>query len=101
MTSARPNTFGPLSRLRLSGHNHRSIGYNQFIMATDDLPTDNPPPRRRPRSRLRNIALGMVLGSLAVIIGTVAFLILSRTKHLPPITFDSLNAAVERWNANG
>jgi hypothetical protein len=58
------------------------------------------PPRRRP-SRLRNIGLGLVLGSFAGIVLSLVVLAVARRERLPQIGFADLNAATERWAANG
>ena len=43
----------------------------------------------------------MVLGSLVAIVGLIIIAIATRGKELPPITFELLDAAVQRWSANG
>jgi hypothetical protein len=59
----------------------------------------DPPPKRR--SKLRNLAVGMVLGSAIAILGIVAVLYLSRGQQLPGITFEILDAAVRQWSDAG
>jgi len=62
---------------------------------------DSEQPRRRPM-RLRTIALAIVLGAIlgvGVAIGVLAMVL--RGEQLPQVTFETLNAAAERWTKNG
>jgi hypothetical protein len=68
-------------------------------MQNADPPPSEPTVRRRP-SRLRNYAIGIVLGSLLAIVGLIVIAIATRGKELPPITFELLDAAASRWSAN-
>jgi hypothetical protein len=58
-----------------------------------------PLPRRS--GRLQRIALGLVLGSLLGLAAAAAVLAIARRDPLPPFGFDELNAAAQRWEANG
>lgn len=60
--------------------------------------TEKPPKRR---SKLRNFAIGMILGSGLAILGIVAALYLTSGPQLPPITFEILDDAVKRWSDAG
>jgi len=62
------------------------------------LEAETPVPRRT--SRLRSVALGIVLGTGLAIAGAVAVLAFTRRETLPPITMDDVNAAAERWAKN-
>jgi hypothetical protein len=55
--------------------------------------------RRRP-SKLRNIALGIVLGSAGSIFG-ILIVMAMRGERLPEITMEILDAAAAKWAANG
>ncbi len=58
-------------------------------------------PRAHRSSRLRNYALGIVIGTVIAIVGLIAIVVGSRGKELPAISFESLDAAVGRWKENG
>jgi hypothetical protein len=78
----------------------RKFRYNSIAMQNAD-PSQSEPTVRRRTSRLRNYAIGIVLGSLVAIVGLIVIAVASRSKELPPITFELLDAAVSRWSANG
>jgi hypothetical protein len=66
----------------------------------DDLSAIDDGRRRKPL-RLRNIAIGLILGSgMGILVGAV-ILVLAWREALPQFGFDELNAAEERWGANG
>ena len=67
------------------------------------MASHDPSDRQRPRrpSRLQNYAVGMVIGSLMAIVGTIAIVVLLRASELPPVTFEKLDAAAARWKAHG
>jgi Family of unknown function (DUF6174) len=69
--------------------------------ANAEINIDNEQPPRRPM-RLRTIALAIVLGAILGI--GVAVAVLAMVLHgerLPPVTFETLNAAAERWAKSG
>ena len=66
-------------------------------MNDSQRPDDTP----RPSGRLRRFALGIVGGSLAGLVLSLIVLAVLRREPLPTFGFDELNAAMQRWAANG
>src|SRR5689334_20504808 len=67
----------------------------------DETVADVDLPRRNPL-RLRTIALGMVLGTIVGVGAAVVTLsLMLHGERLPQVTFETLNAAGERWAKNG
>lgn len=77
------------------GHRVQSSKMNRSDDENDPLP-----PRRR-RLRLRKLALGILLGSLAGIVLSLVVLAVAHREPLPTIGFEQLDAATQRWAANG
>lgn len=51
--------------------------------------------------RLRNLAMGIIIGAAIAIVGVLAFLLATRERLDPPITMAELDAAVDRWSEHG
>ncbi len=58
-------------------------------------------PAARRSSRLRNYAVGMVIGAAIAIVGLIVVVVATRGKELPPITTEILDAASNRWGEKG
>src|SRR5262245_6124811 len=66
---------------------------------SSQLDFSSPPAHRS--SKLRNYALGMVIGAATAIVGLIVIVVASRGKELPPITAEILDAASNRWAEKG
>lgn len=72
---------------------------SEFDNERNDNDDGSSPPIRR-RSRLRSIALALILGSILGIGGAVTILAISHREKWPTITMADLDAAASRWSAN-